>query len=124
MPEKLSEIFLSGTAKGAVWVLLDTSLCQKRVCGKYSMQKSVLKINKCRAFSTIESQGISCIPISNTTLLGDRSVPFRFTFRQGGRLFTDKFFVDDLSSFRFLRNKVKSESYGIERVGFCVMLLL
>ena len=58
VPEKMREIFLSGTAKGAVWVLRDTNLCQKRVCGKYSMQKSVLKINKCRAISTLESQGI------------------------------------------------------------------
>ena len=99
MPEKMSEIFLSGTTKGAIWVMLDTYLCQKRVCGKYSVQKSVLKINKCRAFSTLESQGISCIPISNTSLLGDRSVTFRLTFRWGGRFFTDKFFVDDLSSF-------------------------
>ena len=54
----MSEIFLSSTAKGAVWVLRDTNLCQKRVCGKYSMQKSILKINKCRPFSTLESQYI------------------------------------------------------------------
>ena len=52
----MSEIFLSSTTKGAV--LRDTNLCQKRVCGKYSMQKSILKINKCRAFSTLESQYI------------------------------------------------------------------
>ena len=54
----MSEIFLSSTTKGAVWVLRDTRLSQKRVCGKYSMQKSILKINKCRAFSTLESQYI------------------------------------------------------------------
>ena len=39
----MSEIFLSSTTKGAVWVLRDTNLSQKRVCGKYSMQKSILK---------------------------------------------------------------------------------
>ena len=99
----MSEIVLSGTAKGAVWVLLDTNLCQKRVCGKYSVQKSVLKINECHAFSTLECQDICYIPISNPSLLRDRSVPFRLTSRRGGRFFTDKFFVDDLSSFRVLK---------------------
>ena len=87
----MSEIVLNGTAKGAVWVLCDTSLCQKRVCGKYSMQKSVSKNNECRAFSTLESQGICCIPISNTSLLGDLSVPFRLTSRRGGRFLRTSF---------------------------------
>ena len=45
------------------------------------MQKSVLKINECHAFSTLECQGICCIPISNTSLLGDGIVPFRLTSR-------------------------------------------
>ena len=88
------------------------------------MQKSILKINKRRALSTLECQGICCVPISNTSLLGDRSVPFCLTSHRGRPFFTDKFFVDDLSSFCVLRNKVRSESCGIERVGFCVMLLL
>ena len=60
----MSEIFLSSATKRAVLVLRDTNLCHKRVCGKYSMQKSILKINKCRPFSTLESQYICFIPIS------------------------------------------------------------
>jgi len=67
------------------------------------MQKSVLKIDECRAFSTLECQGICCIPISNTSLLGNRSVPFRLTSPRGGRFFTDKFFVDDHSFFCVLK---------------------
>ena len=29
VPEKMNEIFLSVTAEGVVWVLLETDLCQK-----------------------------------------------------------------------------------------------
>ena len=67
------------------------------------MQKSILKINKRRALSTLECQGICCVPISNTSLLGDRSVPFCLTSHRGRPFFTDKFFVDELSSFCVLK---------------------
>ena len=105
--DKMSEIFLSGTGKGAVWVLLDTNLCQKGVCGKYSMQKSVLKINKCHAFSTRECQGICCIPISNTSLASWETIVFHFAsggLLAGADVFLQTgFFVDDLSSFCVLK---------------------
>ena len=56
------------------------------------MQKSVLKINECRAFSKLECQGICYIPISNTSLLGDHSVPFRLTSRSGVDFFYGQVF--------------------------------
>ena len=74
------------------WVFLNW-LCQKRVCRKYSMQKSALKINECRAFSTLECQGICCIPISNKSLLGDRSVPFHLTSCSGVDIFLQTSFL-------------------------------
>ena len=102
----MNKIFLSFTAEGAVWVLLDTDLCQKQVCGKYSVQKSVLKINECLAFSTSGCQGIRCIPIGNTSFLVDRSVPFCLAFHWSGSISTDKFFVKDLKDNLKKQNKL------------------
>ena len=62
MPEKVKKIFRNVAAKRALWVLFDSNFCQKQVCRKDSVQKSVLKVNECRIFSASGCQDVSCLP--------------------------------------------------------------
>ena len=78
------------------------------------MQKSVLKINECHAFSTLECQGIYMLHSNQQHIPPGRrycSISLDFSLK-GGRFFRDKFFVDDLSSFCVLKEGSEGNLVG------------